>query len=100
MSEPREVIISPGLGAGIASWNEDKGYDVAECPALIEYVKNGGRDPDEAQRICEEAGVLDPDEYFCWGGLRDATVVTVQPPYMITEHDGSESVIESNEWRR
>jgi hypothetical protein len=98
----RKIVISPGFGAGIASWASEKGYDVVECPEFVAYVEAGGKNPDQAQAICERAGVLDPGEYFYWGGLRDACVVEVEPPYRIDEYDGSESVTQASDsqnWR-
>lgn len=97
----RKIVISPTFGAGIATWN-DKGYEVAECPAFVAYVEAGGRDQVVAQRICEEAGVLEPGDHFYWGGLSGAEVVEVTPPYRIDEYDGSESVTQVSDvetWR-
>ena len=86
---PRDIVISPQYGAGIATWN-DRGYDIVECPAFVEYVRNGGRDPDQAKSILTEAGFDTSDIYL--GGLRDARVVTVHGPYRIDEYDGFESL--------
>lgn len=99
---PRKIVISPGYGAGIASWADDElGYEVVENPAFVEYVENGGRDEDEARAILEAEGILKPDDYFYFGGLRTAEVVEVHGPYRITDYDGYESIetLDADVWR-
>lgn len=93
---PREIVFSPGFGAGICTWN-DNGYDLVEHPVLVEYVKTTQRDERDAGEIAElltRAGFNCDDVY--WGGLGQAEVTTVNGPYKIDEYDGSESVIESS----
>lgn len=93
MGFPRKVLVSPGFGAGFATWADSGvGYDIAECPELICYVEQGGRDENEARQILVTQGVVGADDYVCWGGFSQVVVVTVDGPYRLTEYDGSESV--------
>jgi hypothetical protein len=106
---PREVVISPGWGAGIATWihdgsgYEDFGYDVAEHPEVIAWVKNGRGKKVGTETANELVKRLWPDvEYICTLGFEQAEVVTVHSPYKIDEYDGFESVTESGDldvWR-
>ena len=96
---PRDIVYSPGYGAGIATWN-DNGYDIIENPQFVEYVRSGGRDITRAEEILVEQG-FDADTLYL-GGVRDAQVFTVDGPYMIEEYDGYESIKQHSDgelWR-
>ena len=101
---PREIVYSPGYGAGLVTWwhsdTLDK-YDLIESDALINAVKNG-YNAEQAQQALIDAGYpaqAITDLY--WGGWRDARVTTVHGPYLIEEYDGNESIMESERtnWR-
>ncbi len=107
---PRDIVISPGFGAGIATWCGElstgkNGYDVAECPEFVAYVRDtpqDERDGDAAIAVLVAAGVASESDHVYMGGLGGAEVVTVHGPYAIEEYDGSESIREqadSEYWR-
>jgi hypothetical protein len=97
MNEKRKIVISPGFGAGFATWCDSDTYAVAELPTLVAYVESGGTDEDQIKRILREAG-LDDDPYM--GGASNLEVVQVTPPYTIIEYDGHEYVVDASELRQ
>jgi hypothetical protein len=94
---PREVVISRGYGAGLATWWDDA-YEIVEHPAVVAAAKEGV--PwEEAQRRITAAG-FDADNLY-GGGWDNAVVVEVSGPYVIREYDGSESIVRRDavDWR-
>lgn len=116
----REILYSPGFGAGWTSWNhEDKLQDfMAEYRPIIKFLQEGGefgRDDGDIygytshgklvikedahpllKQLYQDAvdqGLIKDGEYICMLGARDLEVTTVYGPYRIDEYDGSESVV-------
>jgi len=94
---PRQVVISPGYGAGLVSWwsEGEKGedpYDLAESPELIECVEKGLNEFQTKAFLIENGWDEEwiTDQYF--GGWNQATITEVYGPYKIDEYDGSESI--------
>ena len=89
-----KVVLSPGWGAGIASWND---YELAEHPDVVRAVERGAT-LDEIESLVAE---LFPGKGYYLGGFRDAVVVEVTGPYLIEEYDGNESIVQPSEkhWR-
>lgn len=94
----RKVLYSPGFGAGWASWNDDKvGKFMAEYPPLINAVENGEPTADVIKTmVLEIKQKFGEDTYVCILGTDRLEVAVVSGPYIITEYDGSESVIEAS----
>lgn len=86
MAKTIKVVLSPGWGAGIASWND---YELAEHPDVVRAVERGAT-MDEISALVEE---LFPGNHYYLGGFRDAEVVEVTGPYRIEEYDGNESIV-------
>ena len=112
---PRKVIVSPGFGAGWSTWIgsvEGLGKFLGEHPLLVKAIEDGDtleqpvpgesfkKLSDPLQSIVKEAIVKFhmPDDWQPYtGGLRDATVETVNGPYKIDEYDGSETLVEQSD---
>ena len=88
-----KVLVSPGFGAGWATWSE-KPKEVAEYEPIIKYIESGG-DPsklkDDHELVKQMISDLGLDSFYC-GGCRDLRVETVDGPYCVEEYDGSESI--------
>lgn len=94
MAKTIKVVLSPGYGAGIASWND---YELAEHPLVVRAVEQGASEA-QIRALVEE---LFPGKDYYLGGFRDAVVVEVTGPYLIQEYDGSEYIIQPDQfnWR-
>lgn len=127
MSEKkREILYSPGFGAGWTTWNDGEHHEfLATYQPIIDYVKGGGGFPydgglyemrtpiDEPLAVREDAHPLlkqllvdaeakfGEGTYLCTLGARGLKVATVAGRYRIDEHDGNESIVEESEeeWR-
>lgn len=107
----KEILYSPGYGAGWASWNDDpfeKGKFLAEYKPLVEWAKTAT--PGKKRQMSNEdhetthpllvqlqadlkaAGF---EDYVYYGGLDDIEVMEIPDGvgYKIDEYDGYESVI-------
>ena len=112
----REVLYSPGFGAGWATWNTEYGKALAEDEQLVALVRadqHRGQCPslygpphecsqaflDRAVAIARSAGAPDDWAPYC-GGVRRLQIEVVDGPYRIDEYDGSESVVQASaeEW--
>jgi len=93
------ILISPGFGAGWASWaDSDKAKAVAEYQPIIDYIDNGG-DPSKLNlpnghhplvtQMMEDLKLT----YFYAGGASDLEVRETSEPYKIDEYDGSEYLV-------
>jgi len=116
----RKVLVSPGFGAGWATWIGD-GKFAAEYQPIIDFLESGGEFVEkpyssrDREAPCydqfEEPGrsVLqqfvhdynkthdaEPDDYVCLLGAEDLIVREVSGPYRIDEYDGAESVVEAS----
>jgi len=96
---PRQVIVSPGYGLELYGWE----FSDRENPRLIALVVTGCTDPAtwaEALGLdgYHDFGIVVP--YSC-DGRPTLEIVVVHGPYVIEEHDGSESVMERDSiaWR-
>lgn len=103
---PRKVVISPDYGAGLSTWWDEAGvemaYTIAESPALIDACERGLSWAETTAAL--KAAGFDPFTVDCLyeGGWKGAVVVTVRTgPYKIREYDGAEHVeIQSQEYWR
>lgn len=100
---PRQVVISPSYGAGLATWwDTDIAYDIVEHPTTIEAVTNGDTWEQFQQRLLDVG--FDPEVVadLYGGGWAEAIVATAHGPYIIVEYDGSEAISERDSiaWRR
>lgn len=98
---PREVVVSPGYGAGFCTWMGVKNaYDLVEHPETVRAVNDGWPFDMWLARMIE-LGLVDGDDYIYSGGWQDCVVVTVYGPYRIEEYDGNEYIVEMNktDWR-
>ena len=115
-----EILVSPGHGAGWASWNTEHGHGkaLAEDPELIRLVKAGAHTGLVSGADLRAAGIVEgpkwPDSgtkfeaslafirrawevngrrlpYF--GGVGQLRVERVSGPYRIEDYDGHESVV-------
>jgi hypothetical protein len=88
-----KVLVSPGYGAGWATWNL-KPKEVAEYAPIIEYIENGG-DPSKLnvkhELVKKMILELELPSFYC-GGAGDLCVEVVDGPYRINEHDGNECI--------
>lgn len=98
--EKRKILVSPGFGAGFATWS-GRPQAVAEYQPLIDFIEGGGR-PSELdhsspliQGMERDLGMQIGELYL--GGLSQVIVVEVTVPYRIDEYDGSESVITASD---
>jgi len=101
---PRQVVISRGYGAGLASWWSGSTldpYGLVESPILIDACKTQ-KSWDDVTALLIEAG-YDEDAVMdlYGGGWPEADVAWVSGPYRVNEYDGAESIEErdSVEWR-
>jgi len=101
---PREVVISRGYGAGLATWWYDaeiNPYELIESPILINACKTQ-KSWDDVTALFIEAGYDEDAVKDLYGeGWVDAVVVTVYGPYRVKEYDGAESIEERDDvkWR-
>lgn len=102
---PREVVISPGFGAGMLTWWDGEApnetlYDFIESDVLINAAKNKLSWHDTCLDMVR-AGYEDFPKCYP-GGWDQATVITVDGPYIVQEEDGFESVLvrDAVEWRK
>lgn len=119
----KKILVSPGYGAGWASWNTypaGLGKFVAEYQPIIEFLE-AAEDFDDLKRrqailqdensdiikqfladLQAHTGESDDEFSFYLGGARDLTVMEIDEgvPYRIEEYDGSEYVItqDSQDW--
>lgn len=87
------VLVSPGFGAGWATWADSNEEQWAMDRRLVERVLSGGQPDDE---LINE--VFGPDEYRYLGGL-PVMVEWVEKgrPFYIHEYDGYESIKTSDD---
>jgi hypothetical protein len=119
---PKEILYSPGYGAGWYTWNtthdddeisKQKAEYLLTCPVLIEALKNGedlglkefsreyrdpygqteGRTTPLGKFITGWIAKFGDQDIPYLGGARDLQVMTVDGPFRIEEYDGSESVV-------
>ena len=102
---PRDVVISPSFGAGIATWAdlpEARRYDFVEDPEVVSCAAENVTKDELLSRVLATGRWTgeELDEIYL-GGWKDATVVVVAGPYMIEEYDGFESISlqDTTEWR-
>lgn len=101
---PRKVLVSPGFGGGWSSWCGDSkvAQFVAEYEPIIEFLENGGNKKDKAFKLLleelEEKLEKTFGKGFYLGGADQLEVRTVNGPYRITDYDGSESLIEQDDY--
>lgn len=111
----KEVLVSPGHGAGWASWATKGAKQLAEDEELIRMVRNGEHIGSTTARELIQSGCLDPegcdmDEKwaaslaFCkrafevagklpyCGGVKSLIIEEVDGPYRIAEYDGYETI--------
>jgi len=83
------VLVSPGFGAGWASWNENTKETLLFHEDLVKLVLEGKREAVAAlaEEICG-------DDYLYTGGAADLEVYWVPEGsrFIINEYDGSESL--------
>lgn len=104
-SFPRQVVISPGFGAGLLTWGDksDMAYGMIEHPALVKACLDGAS-WEEARSAMVACGYTEEDVEgcLCSLGWEDVEVVAVSGPYLINEYDGSESIeeLDRTRWRQ
>jgi hypothetical protein len=113
----KKILVSPGYGAGWASWNTypaGLGKFVAEYQPVIDYLEAGNsfercRDNDDyiakydvLSQLTLDAHEKFKTDYVCLLGAYDLTVVNIPDGsrYRIDEYDGSESYLlqDSEDW--
>lgn len=88
----REVLISPGFGAGWSTWS---GKEYREFllfdKGLIELAKRKATETEVKEYIKEKLG---ENVYIYTGGWTDVIIVKVEDDdkFMVNEYDGSESL--------
>jgi hypothetical protein len=106
----RKILIAPSYGAGWSTWNDDAiAQAMAEYQPIIDFLEAGGNpheldDPNHPLlvRLTKELGQilqkeLNYEPYICVLAASDLEVVTVHPPYRITEYDGAESLVTTDD---
>lgn len=83
----KKVLISPGFGAGFATWAHTNGKQLAEDPELIAMVEAGTQD---SERFRDRAEEISPGIYL--GDVKQLEIETVTGPYRIDEYDGNKSI--------
>lgn len=103
--ETREVLISPGFGAGWSTWVCSYGDNQGEAKRfalfyqpLIDAIKDAQSksidDGSFAKALAQFKREFEEkfgDEPYC-GGARDLRVVEVDGPFIVREYDGSETI--------
>ena len=99
-----KILISPGYGAGWATWAEyDKQKKVAEYEPIIDYLESGG-DPKLLNTVSTKKELIyhplvkqmmvDLElDYFYAGGADQLEVTDVSGNYRIDEYDGNEYIV-------
>lgn len=88
----REILISPGFGAGWSTWASD---DIREFmlfdEGLIQLAKNGAGEHEVEEYIQERLG----DVYVYTGGWSTIKVISIPKgtSFLIDEYDGPESLV-------
>ena len=84
-----KVLISPGYGAGFATWEPDYYSEIATDKRLIEAVENG-ISKEDFSALLESLGY----ENVYLGGFKQLKVITVPDDtyFQIREYDGSEYI--------
>lgn len=93
---PRQVVISPQYGAGLATWwtgdlHSTMIYDIVESDTLIQACYKKYTE-EQAIEALIAAGFPTTVRDLYWNGWDDAKVVTVYGPYAIWEYDGYENI--------
>lgn len=112
----KEILYSPGFGAGFATWN-DNSKELAEDPELIKLVEKGehkgfttwqelkeaglnyvkGFDEEASIAFIKRAQEVNEGRHVYFGGVAQLEVTWVSGKYRIDHYDGSESVRTEND---
>ena len=92
--------MSPSFGAGWSTWN-DSPQEVAEYQPIIEFIEAGGNpgELDKDHPLIKQMQIDLNIKDFYTGGNDSLEVEDVEGGYLITEYDGSETVITSADFR-
>lgn len=90
------VLYSKDYGAGWSTWNTEL-EELVFHPKIVEMVLNGRQSEINEDWLAENLGEEYADVYC--GGAGDLTIewVPVGTKFLITEYDGAESVLTTNE---
>lgn len=83
----KKVLVSPGYGAGFATWAHGDKKKLAEDPMLISMVEAGIPD-----LVAFEVRAKEICSYVCLGGVSQLVVKEVTGSYRIEVFDGCESI--------
>lgn len=94
-STSKKVLVSPGYGAGFATWAHGDKKKLAEDPELIAMVEAGTQYSERFRARAEEIC-----SYVCLGGVSQLVVEEVTGPYRIEVFDGCESIelLQETDW--
>lgn len=96
-AQRRPVLVSPGYGAGWATWADDESAAMMlTYQEIIDAIERGDTLSDEhvaVRKMVEDLAAAGQSEPYL-GGLRQLTVVYVEGDFDVTEYDGRESVVQ------